>query len=859
MKRKTDHPVSGTSRGQEHRQPTKSEVGNGYTANRDPGFLRFKEWLPGLLLVVATFLAYSPAWQGKPVWDDDAHITPPELRSLSGLARIWVQPGATQQYYPFVCSVFWLEHALWGDSTPGYHLVSLLLHAASALLLLKILRLLKVPGALLAAAIFALHPVQVESVAWISELKNTLSGILYFGSALAYLKFDRIRSGRFYAAAFGLFVLGLLSKTVIATLPAGLLLVFWWKRGRLSWKQDAVPLAPFFLVGLPVGLLTAWFERKLVHAEGATFSYTLIERCLIAGRALWFYVGKLCWPAKLAFIYPRWNVSQAEGGQYLFPLTALLVVAAAWLLSRRRNRGLLAGVLYFAGTLFPALGFFNAYPFRYSFVADHFQYLASVGILALGSAGLALVLERLRLWGRTASNLLCMGLVATLAALSWQQSRMYSNIETLWRVTLATDPEAFLAHNNLAVILRGRGQVDEAIAHLRKALEIQPDFAEAHNNLGNALLQHGQIEEAIAHFRRAFEIEPNNAPAHANLGSALIQMGRVDDSIAQFQMALAARPDNVELLNTLAYALIRKGRVDEAIVHLQRAIELSPSFADAHNNLANILLQKGRVEEAIAHYRKALETAPDNTATLGNLGQIFFRKGRTEEAIACFEKAARLLPDSAEAQNTLANAYMRAGRADEAKAHFLRALELRPDFAPAHNNLGLVLFRAGQTEQALAHFQEALAIEPGDAPTHRNLAQVFIRQGRAREAIEQYQAALSSQPTDVLTLNNLAWVLATFPEDTARNGPKAVELAQQANRLSGGADPSILATLAAAYAEAGRFAEAISTATKTLDLASARTNTGPVDVLRARIKLYQAGIPFRETNETNTGPRPADR
>jgi len=186
-----------------------------------------REWVLGALLVAATLLAYSPAWQGKPLWDDDAHITPPALRSLGGLARIWTQPGTTQQYYPFAYSVFWLEHLLWGDSTLASHLVNILLHSASAWLLLKILRFLEIPGAFLAAAIFALHPVQVESVAWISELKNTLSGVFYFGSALAYLRFDRTRSRGAYAAALCLFGFGLLSKTVIATLPAALLLVFW--------------------------------------------------------------------------------------------------------------------------------------------------------------------------------------------------------------------------------------------------------------------------------------------------------------------------------------------------------------------------------------------------------------------------------------------------------------------------------------------------------------------------------------------------------------------------------------------------------------------------------------------------------
>ena len=247
--------------------------------------LRNQAWLLSLLLVAATLLAYQPAWSGKPIWDDDQHMTPSRLRSMTGLSRIWMQPGATQQYYPLTYSAFWMENKLWGNSTLGYHLVNILLHAASALLVVRILQKLEVPGAWLAAGIFALHPVQVESVAWISELKNTLSGVFYLGSALAYLKFDRTRNRKLFAAALGLFILGLLSKTVIATLPAAWLLIFWWKRGRLFWKQDVLPLAPFFLTGIGTGLFTAWFEQKVLHAEGQAYDFSFIERILIAGRA----------------------------------------------------------------------------------------------------------------------------------------------------------------------------------------------------------------------------------------------------------------------------------------------------------------------------------------------------------------------------------------------------------------------------------------------------------------------------------------------------------------------------------------------------------------------------------------------
>ena len=343
----------------------------------------------GLILFIAVLAAYQQAWNGRPLWDDDGHITRPELRSAGGLARIWTTPGAVPQYYPVVHTVFWLESHLWGDLPLGYHLLNIFLHVFSAFLLLRILRKLQVPGAWLAAGIFALHPVMVESVAWITELKNTLSGVFFFGTALAYCTFDLERKKRWYTLAAGLFLLGLLSKSVIATLPVSLLAIIWWRRGKIQWRRDAVPLLPFFVMGIVSGLFTAWVERMFIGAEGQEFTFSVIERSLIAGRAFWFYLGKIFSPVNLVFIYPRWNVSQTVWWQYLYPAAALICAAALWAV-RKHSRAPFAAVVCYTAALFPVLGFFNVYPFRYSFVADHFQYCAVAGPVVLAAAGMAL-------------------------------------------------------------------------------------------------------------------------------------------------------------------------------------------------------------------------------------------------------------------------------------------------------------------------------------------------------------------------------------------------------------------------------------------------------------------------------------
>ena len=588
-----------------------------------------------------TLLAYWPALNGTPLWDDDAHLTKPELRSASGLAHIWTQLGATKQYYPLVHTVFWLEYRLWGDSTPGYHLLNILLHVFSALLLVRILRFLQVSGkaAWLAGALFALHPIQVESVAWITEIKNTLSGVFFLATALAYLKFDHDRKRKYYVFALALFFLGLLSKSVIATLPVSLLVVFWWKQGRIRWKHDMVPLLPFFVVGIASGLFTAWVERTFIGAEGSDFTFTIIERCLIAGRAVWFYLGKLFWPANLIFIYPRWNVNPALWWQYLSPAAVLLLAGTFWAL-RNVRRAPLAVFLYFTVTVFPALGFLNVYSFRYSFAADHFQYLACIGPLALSAAGMESVFgfltKNMRRFFRPAFYGI---LLLTLGVLSWRQNGMYRDAETLYRTIIQKNPDCWMAYNNLGMLLEKNGQTDDAIAHYRKSLEINPGKGEPHNNLGLLLAKTGQTDEAITHFRKALEINPDYSEAHCNLGNALVQIGRTDEAIAHFRKALEIKPNLIEAHNNLGNALVQTGRTDEAIAHFRKALEIKPDYYEAHYNLGYTLLQSGRSDEAITHFRKALEIKPDNINILNNCAAAFVQKGELTDAIPLLQRA----------------------------------------------------------------------------------------------------------------------------------------------------------------------------------------------------------------------------
>jgi tetratricopeptide (TPR) repeat protein len=650
----------------------------------------------GVLLLV-TGAAYAPAWHGGPLWDDDAHLTRDSLQSLDGLRRIWFDVGATQQYYPVVHSAFWVFHWLWGEHTLGYHLGNIVLHATSALLFAVILRRLAVPGAVLAAFIFAVHPVHVESVAWMTELKNTLSGVFYLAAGLMLLRFDRTRQRRPWIAALLLFVLALLSKSVTATLPAAVLVVLWWDRGRLRWRDDVVPLLPFFVLGVGAGLFTAWVERAHIGAAGAAFDFTLVERTLIAGRAIWFYLGTLLWPVDLIFVYPRWEVSQAVWWQYLYPAGVLALVAGLWWW-RTRSRAPLAAMLFFAGTLFPALGFFNVYPFIFSFVADHFQYLASLGIIALFSAGLTMAARRAHIPARYAGA----ALVVVAAALTWQQSKEYADPATLYRTTLSRNPDAWMAHVNLGWL----------------SLQSSAD----------ASVHRAQLEEAVAHFNAALRLKPDVPQAHNNLGTAFMRLGRLDEAHAAYQQGLRLTPDDAEVRYNLSLLLERMGRSDEAVLHAREAIRLEPDHAAAHTSLGNALQTLGRFEDAVAAYREAIRLDSDDAMTRLNLGSALGRLGRSEEAAVELEAALRLDPRSLEARRNLGIALLRSGRMDEGLARFREAASMAPS-ASTYLDLGHALESVGRYDAAIAALREAVRLDPSRDDARASLDRVLrIRQ-----------------------------------------------------------------------------------------------------------------------------------
>jgi Tfp pilus assembly protein PilF len=475
--------------------------------------------------------------------------------------------------------------------------VNVFLHAANAVLVWRLLRKLKVTGAWLAAAIFAVHPVNVESVAWVTERKNVLSGFFYLTALLAYLRLDtatdaetpdaRPDSWKFYWWALGLYAGALLSKSVTCSLPVAILLLTWWKRGRLRWR-DVYLLLPFAALGIAMGVNTIRMENHLVDPVKAEYAFSWVQRCLIASRALCFYGAKLLWPRNLTFIYPRWSINPTEWWQWLFALAAVGAIAILWVRRNRWEAGPLVGTLFFAVTLGPALGFVNVYPFRYSFVADHFQYLASVGLIALAASGGTLVCERNGPGVARAGAVVAAALLLVLSALTWQQTELYRNAETLWRDTLSKNPACWLAHNNLGLLLEHRDQVAEAEEQYRLALQLFPDDVKAHVNLGNALARQGKPSEAAQQYEEPLRIQPDDVRARINLGNVWLLQGNLSGAIGDYQEALRIDPHSVEAHLNLGVALEQAGRVSEAIEQYEQALRLNPDLTAARNALMRL-------------------------------------------------------------------------------------------------------------------------------------------------------------------------------------------------------------------------------------------------------------------------------
>ncbi len=594
--------------------------------------LRDRPVVCACLLAAMTIAAYVPAVGGPFIFDDRLYVTGDErMHAPGGLGRIWTEVAGAEyrhQYCPLTTSLFWLQYQLWGLNPAGYHAVNLILHVANSLLLWTLLRRMRVPWSWLAAAIFALHPVHVPSVAWIAELKNVLSGFMFLSSLLAFgvafELFDRGDSGPLpgraralgYAAGLCLLALALLSKAASALVPVALLAAMWWRRGTPK-GRDLRMLVPPFVMALAGALGAAWLEGSHA-ADGWAPPVSWPQRLVIAGRAAWFYAGKLIFPYPLSLVYPRWEVQAGSWWQWLAPLGVLAGLGAAWHARARMGRAPLAAAGYFVAAVVPVSLAHVAFN-RYSFVADHWVYWASFGLVALAAGGAGAAAARAAPWARTALWGGAPIVLALLGGLTWQRAGLFDDPVALWTNAMRVSPASREVRYNLAVALQDDGRMEEAEAQYRAALALDPGDVLSRNNLGILLRARGEAALAIEQYELALRAAPRFLKAHVNLGEALQAEGRMDEAVARYEAALRIDPSSPEAHFNLAVALRAMNLPNRAILHYQAALARQPEWPEAHLNLGEALQSQGRLHEAIAHYREALRLDGTSAAAAHNL------------------------------------------------------------------------------------------------------------------------------------------------------------------------------------------------------------------------------------------------
>ena len=725
--------------------------------------------MPALTLALLVAIGFFPAFQAGFVWDDVAFTEEPEILKPSGLKNIWFSPSDIRNeghYWPLTYTTFWLEHRIWGLQPLGYHVVNVVLHLANVLLLWRLLARLPMPGAWAAAAVFAVHPLHVESVVWVIERKDVLSGLLYLASLAAYLRFVETRrpsgSGGSlapYAGSLALYAAALLSKSVAVTLPAALLVWHWWKRGRVA-MADLRATAPFFLVGLAITLGDLAYYRS--REDVLALDYSLIERLLIAGKALWFYAGKLLWPTDLAVIYPLWEIGTDDLAAWAFLFAAVGSVAALWLARRRVGRGPLAGLAFFGVTLSPVLGFVDYGYMLFSFVADRYQYLAGAGFIAVVVGAAVRGAARLPASWAVAGKASLGAVLVILGTLTWRQAGIYRDSATFFSHIVALNPEARDAHYNLSLALRDQGRHEESLEAGRIGADQRPGHPEVQTSLGVAYMNLDRFEEAEASFARALELAPQHRNAHQNLAEAMRRQGRREEAVEGFRTVLEIDGAFAPAWTGLSQALFRSGRHEEAAAAAREALSIDPDGPDAgnfHFVLGQALRELDQFDAAVRNLLQAAELSPEDPRPLVELAVVHGLMQRPDEAEAWAARARALQPEDPAPLHARGEALRLLKRYDEALAVYGEALEMDPEYAPAIAGTGIAMLDLGRREEALERLDRALRLDPDlpDASSlHRLAGRALFELDRGEEAAERFERCLALDPADTEALDHLA-------------------------------------------------------------------------------------------------------
>lgn len=641
---------------------------------RLPGNLPPRELALLAALPLMVIIAYWPAFFADFVWDDKVFLDVPVIMSFSGLKEIWFTPGSLEyegHYWPLVYTTIWLEHKLWGFNPFPFHLTNILLHCANTLLLMRLLMRMQVPGAWLIAAIFALHPVHVEAVAWVIARKDLLATLFYLLAAGCWLRFRQAPRAGAYLTLLALFTAGMLSKSFVITLPASLLVWVWWQQGQVA-KRDLMQVAPMLLLGFAI--VAYDLSHYSTRAE-IDFDYTIVERLIIVSKALWFYAGKLLWPEPLLTNYPLWNVSPAQLLNWLYLPAAAALALGLWLARQRIGRGPLAGALFFAITLSPMLGFGDNSFMQFSFVADRYQYLAGTGLVAVLVAALVSLCRQLPANALHGARALAALLLLGLGALTYRYAQTF--------------------HDEIALFNR--------------VIDYNPEAHHVYFNLGNALMKEKRLEEAAEAFAIAIKKTPETANIHINLGVVRLEQGRYQEAEKHLRQAVALDPDEFQAQQNLAAALRRMERFDESLAMMKSAARLLPAPPARHYYyMALDAMKLNRQREAERYFRKVLQANPGDTDARGQLLMLYLDAGR-------YDAAQQLVPNLPQVLNEMAYNNYNEGNIDQTLKLYQHQLAIEPDNPSTLANLGAALAQAGRYQEAIERFEQALALDPQQA------------------------------------------------------------------------------------------------------------------------------------------------
>ena len=797
-----------------------------------------------VLLGLITVAVYLPVIELNFVTFDDTYYLTANPKVQAGLTWEGVRWAFTRTHAANWHPVTWLSHMLdcqlYGLKPAGHHLTNLVFHTANTLLLFGLLK--RLTGAFwrsaLVAALFALHPLHVESVAWVAERKAVLSTFFGLLCLWAYARYAEVQSlksrvqspgadaprfalhaSRYYVLSLSFFALGLMSKPMLVTWPFVLLLLDWWplrrcQRSTLNPQPSALwrlaaEKAPFLILSAASCVVTMIAQQKggaLSSVEGVS-GVSVESRIINTPVSYGWYLGKLLWPSDLAVLYPYERDWPLE--QVLLATAVLLGLTSMALWQARRRAYLAVGWLWCLGTLVPVIGLVKV---GAQSIADRYTYIPAIGLFIVFAWGLADLTagwpkRTLPLAAGAAAVLVACALAVGRQLLYWQ------NTESLFRHTLAVTRNNYIACNNLGLYIAEHGELELAKKYYRLAMELAPNYPYARNNLGTALVQQKKYEEAIVVFESASSLNPLSAEIESNLGAALYCLERDDEAIRHLQEAIRLNPENAMAHFTLGNALLRKDRLAEAIEQYRAALQLNPRYAEAQNNLALVLAKQGKPDEAAVQFKRALAIDPGLWLARYGLGELLLDQGKFDGAIEQFSEV----------------------------------LRLQPKHEPAWLQLGIARAGQGKLAEAVEALSAALRIAPDDAVAHYHLASALSGQHNIKEAIPHYRKALKTLPDFPEALNNLAWILAAHPDPQVRNGREAVDLAERACQLTEYKQPIMVGTLAAAYAETGRFAEAVTTAEKAKTLAEQSNQMELAAKNRTLLELYRSGQPGRDT------------